>query len=229
MEKLVKTSESLATLVDLWSGKNCPHEKECACRAGNWCPKAKSKLPDEKSDYPILHLAGCSLGYAHCCCRILDEVEILANEYLKRAGIDEPPVPIDIINLFDAHRPIEIRPLSLKAYLGCTWFLGDEWVIHLNANEAPFVNRFTAFHEGFHILCGNRGIAFKQAGERYKPLSERLADYFAASILMPKSLIFEVWPTVTSVGAMARIFGVPRPVMKKWLTRLGVFTAQVSI
>lgn len=220
MKKTVEPKKALHTLIKLWSGKCCPHEKECACRTSSWCPKAKGKLSDGGFDYPMLHLVGCSLGYNHCCCRVLDEIEALANEYLKQANVSEPPVPLDVVNLFDSHRPIELRPLPLRAYFGCTWFLGKEWVIHLNTNDSPVVNKFTAFHEGFHIISRNCGLAFSRAGDGYKPLSERLADYFAASILMPRAFVCRFWPEVQSLSEMASIFGVPEPVMKNWLTRL---------
>lgn len=222
MTKSVEPKKALSTLIKLWSGQCCPYEKECACRTSSWCPNAKDKLSGKVADYPMLHLTGCSLGYDHCCCRVLDELETLAGEYLKQAGVSEPPVPVNIVNFFDPHRPIELRPLPLKAYFGCTWFLGEEWVIHLNANESPSVNRFTAFHEGFHILCRNSGLTFSQAGDWYKPLSERLADYFAASILMPRDFVYQVWPKVQNLGEMASIFSVPESSMKNWLTRLGV-------
>jgi len=51
-------------------------------------------------------------------------------------------------------------------------------------------------------------------------VSERLADYFAASILMPKDVVRGIWPEVRDVGRMAGIFKVPEQAMKDWLTRL---------
>ena len=156
----------------------------------------------------------------HCCCKVLDEVESLANDYLESAAIFEPPIPLNIIELCDPKRPIELRPFPLKAYFGCAWFLGNEWVVHLNANQSANMNRFTAFHEGFHIVCSNSHISFSKAGDCYKPLSERLADYFAASILMPRRFVYELWPQTQSIGEMAKIFGVPQPIMGEWLVRL---------
>ena len=223
MNKVVKPRKAMPTLATLWSGECCPHETECDCRTSGWCPEAKRKQQlKNESNYPMTYLTGCSFAYDHCCCKVLDEIEDLADKYLQQAGISEPPVPIDIINLFDPQRPIEIRPLPLRRFLGCTWLVDKEWVIHLNSNSSPDVTHFTAFHEGFHIICGNSGLAFKKAGERYKEVSERLADYFAASILMPRNYIYELWPEVKSVIQMANIFGVPQPIMSDWLTRLRI-------
>ncbi len=223
MQKLVEPKRALHTLVRLWSGKRCPHEKECICRRGDWCPQARGRPSDGERDYPMLHLAGCSLGYESCCCRVLDEIEALAAEYLMQANVRQPPVPLDVVNLFDPHRPIELRSLPLKAYCGCTWFVDKEWVIHLNANEPPVANRFTTFHEGFHIVCRNTGLTFSRAGDCYKPLSERLADYFSASILMPRTFVYSLWPKVQNLSELADIFGVPEHIAEYWLTRLGVY------
>lgn len=230
MSKLVEPRKSMPTLARLWSGEYCPHEDECDCRTGSRCPEAgRKRHPGGGNNYPMTYLAGCSFSYEQCCCRVLDEIENLANQYLERAGINGPPVPIDIIHLFDTQRPIEIRPLPLRRFLGCTWLVDKEWVIHLNSNASAEVTHFTAFHEGFHIICGNSGLAFKRAGERYKKVSERLADYFAASVLMPRNFIFRLWPEVKDITMMAGIFGVPQSVMKDWLIRLRIFQIEHSI
>lgn len=220
--KVIEPRKTMFTLAELWSGKNCPHETECACRTSSWCPEAGRRKFDGEGDYPMTHLTGCSFAYDHCCCRVLDEIEELADKYLKQACISEPPVPMDIITLFDPKRPIEIRRLPLRRFLGCTWLVDKEWVIHLNSNSLPEESNFTAFHEGFHVICGNSGLAFKRAGERYKKVSERLADYFSASILMPRNLVYSFWPKVEDPILMASIFGVPQSVMKEWLIRLRI-------
>jgi len=225
VSKLLEPKKEMPTLAQLWSGKCCPHETECACRTSDSCPEAKNKQPAVEHDYPMTYLTGCSFAYDHCCCRVLDEIEELADKYLKQAGIGDPPVPTDVISLFDPHRPIEIRPLPLRRFLGCTWQVDKEWVIHLNSNSSPEVTHFTAFHEGFHIICGNSGLAFKKAGDRYKKVSERLADYFAASILMPRNYVYGLWPDVKNVTRMASIFDVPQPVMRDWLVRLRILAA----
>lgn len=226
--KAIRPRKALSTLYRLYAGTRCPHENDCACRTSDWCPKASGIRFEEDPDYPMLHLAGCSMGYSRCCCRVLDEIESLSNELLMNAGIGGPPVPIEMIHLCDSRRPIEIRPFPLKAYFGCAWFLRNEWVIHLNSNDPPEVNRFTAFHEGFHILCRNSGISFSKIDERCRPLGERLADYFAASTLMPKKFVRALWPIVQDVNEMASRFEVPRSVMADWLRRLGYLTTEDS-
>ena len=143
----------MATLYQNWVGERCLYEERCACRQGSWCPQ--SQQLDNKNNHPMLHLAGCSFASDHCCCQILKEIETLADEYLKQAGVTEPPVPYDIISLFDTQRPIEIRYLPLKRYHGCTWNIDRQWVVYINEDLRSETRHFTAFHEGFHVICGS--------------------------------------------------------------------------
>lgn len=222
MSKVINPRRVMSTLGELWVGNRCPDENQCACRKGSWCPK--TKVGSGEPDYPMMHLAGCAFAYDRCCCRVLEEVEILAGEYLKQGGVNKPPVPLDIIRLFDSHRLIEVRYLPLKQYFGCTWFVDGEWVVHINSNAPSKARHFTAFHEGFHIIWGSSGLAFRRGGEAHQAVGERLADYFAASILMPRDFVYRFWPEVEDIAKMADIFAVPEPVMKDWLIRLRIPT-----
>lgn len=219
--KAPSAADSLSTLVELYAGNRCPHENTCLCRTGSWCPKG-GQASEDHADYPMLHLAGCAMGYEHCCCRVLDEIESLTRQHLDQAGVIGPPVPMDLVYLCDPVHTIEFRMIPLKAYFGCAWFLGNEWVVHLNSNNPVEVNRFTAFHEGFHILCSSSSISFSKVNDHYKPLGERLADYYAASLIMPRPFVEELWPQVEDVSQLARIFGAPEPMMQHWLVRLGL-------
>jgi hypothetical protein len=216
----INTGEVIATLRRTWTGEQCPHEGRCACRQGSWCPQ--SRLPYREHDHPMLHLAGCSFSYAHCCCQILAEIESLADEYLQEVGVTAPPVPYDVISSLDRQRPVEIRYLPLKRYYGCTWSIDRQWVVHINEDLPPETRRFTAFHEGFHIICGSSGLAFKDNRNGHHVVSERLADYFAASILMPRKMVYRYWPETQDLNAISRLFSVPETEMKDWLVRLHV-------
>ena len=223
MKRSVRVKEVMATLRQTWVGERCPHEDSCACHHGSRCPQ--SRQSNNEHDHPMLHLAGCSFASYSCCCQILTEIENLADEYLERAGVTGPPVPYDVINLFDTRRPIEIRYLPLKRYYGCTWGIDQQWVVHINKDLRPESRHFTAFHEGFHIICGSSGLSFKDNRNGHETVSERLADYFAASILMPREMTFRYWSETRNLGKMASIFSVPEEEMKDWLVRLCVSPA----
>jgi hypothetical protein len=173
----------------------------------------------------MLHLAGCSFASNRCCCYILEEIENLASEYLEQAGVTEPPVPYDIISLFDTHQPIEIRYLPLKRYYGCTWSIDQQWVVYINENLNSEAKHYTVFHEGFHIICGSSGLAFKDNKNGHKTVCECLADYFTASILMPRGMMYRYWSEIKNLGNMASVFSVPEAEMKDWLVRLRILPA----
>jgi len=216
----IRAKEVMATLNQAWTGKRCPHENHCACRQSSWCPQ--SKLAINNHDHPMLHLAGCSFASNNCCCQILEEIETLAGEYLNKAAVTKPPIPWDIITFFDTQQPVEIRYLPLKRYYGCTWSIDRQWVVYINENLRPDTKLFTAFHEGFHIICGSSGLTFKDNKNGHEVVSERLADYFAASILMPRDLIHKYWSEIKNPVKMANIFSVPEIEMKAWLVRLRI-------
>lgn len=222
MNKAPKPERVLPSLVELSSGRECPHKEECPCRSGAWCSNAISIASPRSCNHLILRLEGCpELRYDYTC-RPLVEIEALASEYLRRGNVHEPPVPVELISLSDPSQPVEIRSLSLKEHHGCTWFLGDEWVIYLNANDPPSVSRYTVFHEAFHIILHSSGVAFTRRSDSGWAFKEMAADYFAASVLMPKEWVYKLWPNVESVKRMAIIFDVPESVMSSWLKRLGL-------
>ena len=88
MSRAVEPEKEMPTLAQLWSGKCCPHETECACRTSDLCPEAKRKQTDSESDYPMTYLTGCSFAYDHCCCRVLDEIEELADSVITMPVVD---------------------------------------------------------------------------------------------------------------------------------------------
>jgi len=99
--------------------------------------------------------------------RIFQLVEALANKYVKKAKLEQPPVVTGLIEQFDISPGIEIRPLPLKAYHGAVWQLEDRWVIHINSEDKPARQRVTLFHEVFHILAHCRATpVFRRRGSR---------------------------------------------------------------
>lgn len=140
---------------------------------------------------------------------IFQLVERLANKYLEQSNITQPPVPAQIIDTFDIDRPVEIRPVSLKAYQGAVWYTDGSWVVHLNNQEPPVSQRVTLFHEIFHIIAHTKSTpVFRQRGIREGFFNELLADYFAGCILTPRKLVAEKWAEVNELKRMTEIFQV---------------------
>lgn len=212
----------IPTLVELLGGSECPYKEECPCQRGSRCEDGTSTASAQCLEYSMLKLEGCHKCRCSCTCHLILEIEGLASEYLWRGDIREPPVPTELISLCDLSRAVEIRFLPLREHHGCAWFLGDEWVIYLNANDLASMNRYTVFHEAFHIILHSSGIVFTRTSASGLALKETAADYFAASVLMPKKWVYKLWPNVQSVEMMATIFNVPESAMRKWVRRLGL-------
>jgi hypothetical protein len=155
------------------------------------------------------------------CGRIYELVNKLALQYLQISGTDHPPVPSHLISLIDNSNPIEVRPVPLKKYSGAVWKMSNSWVIHLNTNETREMQRFTLFHEAFHILAHSNGTpVFNKMAGTEGTFNEIMADCFSACILIPEDWARNIWPEVKDVKRMAEIFEVPRQTMYiqlKWM------------
>jgi hypothetical protein len=150
--------------------------------------------------------------------RVFQLVRKLANRFLEEAGIEHPPVPTNLITRADDNLPIEVRQVPLKAYRGTVWRLSNCWVVQLNSNDSPARQRFTLYHEIFHILAHRKATpVFKKTGRILKgSFNEMLADHFSGVFLLPERWVKEMWPKIKDINQMAAIFEVPKPVV--WFT-----------
>ena len=146
----------------------------------------------------------------------------MAEDYLRKGGVEGPPVPSELVTIFDPTREVEVRYVPLRVYHGGAWLLGDEWVIHVNAREPRCVKRYTLFHEAFHVVSRAVCPSFKKFDLSYRPVNELLADYFSTCILMPRQWVGEYWAKTGSVPKMSRIFDVPESALRKRLRQLGL-------
>lgn len=224
---------------ELWSylnkgdGIHCPVYESCKLRRqGVWCLsdqedyyETMNKLIDEdapdlvdsaisKLKFPIFQKGG----------RIFKLVTRLATRYQVEAGIDRLPVPTNLITQAYDHLPIEVRQVSLKVYHGAVWRLSDCWVIHLNSNDIPDRQRFTLYHEIFHILahCKATPVFRKISDNRQGSFNELLADHFSGNFLVPREWATKIWPEVKDISQMAAIFDVPKSVMYLGLLDMGL-------
>ena len=156
--------------------------------------------------------------------RIFQLVEALANKYIKKAKLNQPPVITELVRQFDISPGIEIRPLPLKAYHGAVWHLEDGWIVHLNNEDKPARQRVTLFHEAFHILAHyNRTTpTFRKQRSKGGLFNEVLADYFARCVLMPKEWVKGKWAEVNDLKRMAEIFQVTQVSMWIRLKTMGL-------
>ena len=111
--------------------------------------------------------------------------------------------------LIDVDRQIDVA--------GSSHWTGSHWQILLNADDHPLRRRFTLAHEYKHII---------DHGTPVDPdLEEKICDYFAACLLMPKQKIIAAWtdPGIPQrVNAMADTFIVSAAAMRFRLHELGL-------
>ncbi len=205
----------------LWSyvgssdGEHCPLYDNCTSRLeGNLCPcdyvgYAEELLATKQfdpADYDFIGNIKFDIFFKL--------IEKLANKYLKRGNVKQPPVPTELFSLADENHPIEVRLVPLSCCNGATWHLNNCWVIHLNANDPFVTRRFTLFHEAFHVITQCKCCySFKRGLNDGHSFYEFLAERFAASILMPREWVMEKWLESNDLDRMAEIFVVPKPLM----------------
>ena len=224
MERLPPNSESLLGVI-LTEGRHCKCRAEDSCpHAGSeWCHRLTVKDPSSRPAHlPYPDAARCLYGDMPACCWVLADVEKLAGEYLTGAGVPGPPVPSEVIDVFDESRKVEVRSVPLKALHGAVWLLGREWVIQLNGRDPRRVRRYSLFHEAFHIAYRITYPAFNKAEVSKTSFNEVLADHFATCFLMPKEWVEEYWPKVQDVRAMADLFDVTVSQMRRRLNQFNL-------
>ena len=202
---------------------HCPAYESCAVRRdGAWCPnddvEDAFRLIDGATFEPNQSIAICPVR-----CRTFEVVESLADSWLEADGVRRPPVPTSLTFLAD-HHPIEIRKLPLKAIHGVIWRLSNEWVIQLNEADTPAEQRFTLFHEAFHIftLSQYQMTAPHEFRVSRGTFMEQLANYFAGCVLMPRKWLAREYAATQDLEKLAAVFDTTPALVYVRLKRLGL-------
>lgn len=145
----------------------------------------------------------------------------------------EPPVDVGLI----AELPrIEVRVVpnrDLAGLSGMSQWLKEQsrWLIAVNRDDAKTRRRFTLGHEFKHIV-DNPFINVLYPRDEYARQSaedraERMCDYFAACLLMPRPWVKRLWAQGVQDGAMlAATFNVSPAAMDRRLQDLGLVEAR---
>jgi len=148
--------------------------------------------------------------------------ELQANHLLRHFQIDGTSVPEEIVSEFPRVRVIRERGLPVS---GAAHWNGRYWIITLNADEPIARQRFSLVHEFKHVLDHTtkqflyHDRPFQSAGEH----SERVADYFAACLLMPKQVVKRLWcQGHQNVFQLANKLGVSPQALRFRLDQLGL-------
>jgi len=118
--------------------------------------------------------------------------ELQANHLLRHFKVVTNAVPEEIVSELPRIRVLRVDGLPVS---GAAYWNGRYWVIALNRSEPSFRQRFSLMHEFKHVLDHTtkqflyRDRPFQTAEQQ----AERVADYFAACLLMPKMVVKRLW------------------------------------
>lgn len=128
------------------------------------------------------------------------EIRERASEILVRHGIEEPPVPIELLAHAEgakiARKPFDGPQSGFALRSGD----GESWVIGVNSSTSARRQRFTIAHELGHLLLHEGRpliidhsflVNYRDETSSMATDSEEMdANSFAAEILMPRQMVF---------------------------------------
>lgn len=219
---------SLWSQVSIGDGNRCPIYSNCQSRQqAGWCIVDIGNQIKEVFDYE--RFSPKKLDYSLQGKVVQGDfyqaLESLANNYLRKGNVHSPPVPTELVFLANEKNNIEIRTVPLKTLGGALLRERERWVIYINSNDPLYKQRFTLFHEFFHILAHcrtSRCPVFRRSGANRGHFNELLADCFAAHILIPEEWLKAEWQACRDLDKIARTFAVPKSVVWFRLNVLGL-------
>lgn len=146
--------------------------------------------------------------------------ELQANRLRELLDIGSAALPEEAIS--DLPR-IEVRRSFELPVSGLTFWDNGKWVVVVNAAEPDGRQRFSLAHELAHVvnhttkdfLCAPGYVSSEEKGER-------LADYFAACLLMPKRHVKRLFGEGRSLTHLASLFQVTPRATAVRLSQLGL-------
>ena len=157
----------------------------------------------------------------------IEEIEAQAEDLLGETfGSASPDLPVDV-NSVASKLGITIKQGSFDDPNIAGYFNRDERTIYVAENDPPSRQAFTVGHELGHFVrhSATDVDTFYRAAELNlgdARSNEQEANWFAASLLMPRQLIELYWPAVRDVSRMAGAFGVSASAMVYRLKNLGL-------
>lgn len=158
-----------------------------------------------------------ALTYAEAC----HVAEVQAGRLLALHGVSAPPVPHEVVTELPRLRVEQTYDIPVS---GSAHWDGTAWVVTLNAADYKLRQRFSLMHEFKHVIDHPFMRFSKNAfGDQTEALAERIADYFAACVLMPRAWVKGAFCGGSqSVEKLAATFGVSQKAMRYRLDQLGL-------
>jgi Zn-dependent peptidase ImmA (M78 family) len=111
---------------------------------------------------------------------------------IEHFQIPSGAVPSEIVSQLPRIRVVREQGLPIS---GAAHWDGRHWVITVNADEHALRQRFSLMHEFKHVV-DHTTKEFLYHDRRWQTAAEqaeRVADYFAACLLMPKRAVKSLW------------------------------------
>jgi len=148
--------------------------------------------------------------------------ELQANRLLELARISAPAVQIEVISGLPR---IEVRQVVDLPVGGSADWVGGRWIVSVAGGDSPARQRYSIAHEFKHIVDHPvRQVIFAGATDSASEAqAERIAEYFAACLLMPKRLVVRLWGQgVQRLSELSERFEVSPRAMQIRLWQLGL-------
>lgn len=121
---------------------------------------------------------------------------------------------------------VRVEVMNDLGVSGATRRVGNLWVILINKDEANVRQRFSIAHELKHILDDEATLHLYRRGllgSGKDWMTERLCDYFAACLLMPRLWVKRAWVSGSQdLVELSRLFDVSIDAMRIRLNQLGL-------
>ncbi|WP_131786565.1 ImmA/IrrE family metallo-endopeptidase [Protofrankia symbiont of Coriaria ruscifolia] len=152
-----------------------------------------------------------------------------AIKLLELLGQHEPSVNVSLI----AELPrLEVKVkrsqhLTASGTSGFAQWSRGRWLVVVNRDDAPTRRRFTLSHEFKHVLDHPFvSVIYSNLGENEderNDMTERICDYFAGCLLMPRNWIKRAWANgVQDQATLAAMFDVSEMAMAVRLRQIGL-------
>lgn len=146
----------------------------------------------------------------------IEEIEAKTREILTEVVGDlenlEPPVNLAKIL---KHFELSLEQAKFQQYAVGGAFDREKKIIYLAVDENPIRQAFTVAHELGHLILHKKrqDIFFRHQVKDFNGDSkedEKEANWFAASLLMPKEVVTKAWEKYKSIELIAQYFGVSK-------------------
>jgi Zn-dependent peptidase ImmA (M78 family) len=146
----------------------------------------------------------------------IENIEDKTREILKSilGNLEDLTSPINLAKILE-HYQLTLEQAKFQQYSVGGAFDREKKTIYLAVDESPIRQAFTIAHELGHLILHKKkqDLFFRHQVKEFNGDSkedEREANWFAASLLMPKEMVVKTWNEYKSIELLAQYFGVSR-------------------